>query len=429
RPFLSGNDRSRWATVRALVEHGTYAIDEIVAEPGWDTIDVVKHDEEGREAPKADEGHIYSSKPTLLPTIMAGPYWVIVRVTGETLATHPYAIGRVMLILFNVLPLLIYFILWGKVADRLGTTDWGRIFTMACATLGTFLTTFAVVINNHLPAAVTAMATLYLALRITQDGERRWWLFVLTGLFAALTAANELPALSFFAAVGAMLLWQAPRLTLLAFAPPALLVAVAAIGTNYAAHHTWSTPYAHRSEGDNWYDFQYLRDGKPRTSYWANPKGRSLIDQGEPSMARYALHALVGHHGIFSLSPIWLLSIVGLAMLLLDRDPEWRQWGLLIAAVSAVCLVFYILLRGVEDRNYGGTTSGFRWVFWMAPLWLAAMQPAADWMGQRRAWQIVAALLLAASVLSVSYPTWNPWTHPWPYDLMESMGALAPPAP
>src|SRR5687767_9236954 len=43
RPFLSANDRSRWTTVRALVEHGTYAIDDIIAEPNWDTIDMVKH--------------------------------------------------------------------------------------------------------------------------------------------------------------------------------------------------------------------------------------------------------------------------------------------------------------------------------------------------------------------------------------------------
>ena len=29
-PFLSANDRSRWCTIRALVDHGTYAIDDII---------------------------------------------------------------------------------------------------------------------------------------------------------------------------------------------------------------------------------------------------------------------------------------------------------------------------------------------------------------------------------------------------------------
>jgi len=84
RPFLSANDRSRWATVRALVEHGTYAIDQVVAEPGWDTIDMVKH-----VGPDGEE-HLYSSKPPLFATVMAVPYWIIYRVTGATLADSPY---------------------------------------------------------------------------------------------------------------------------------------------------------------------------------------------------------------------------------------------------------------------------------------------------------------------------------------------------
>ena len=71
RPFLSGNDRSRWCTVRALVEPemrvegAPYAIDKVIQQPNWDTIDMVKHD-----------GHLYSSKPPLLPTLVAGEYWL-----------------------------------------------------------------------------------------------------------------------------------------------------------------------------------------------------------------------------------------------------------------------------------------------------------------------------------------------------------------
>ena len=50
RPFLSANDRSRWTTVRALVEKdmrvegAPYAIDKVIQEHNWDTIDMVKHD-------------------------------------------------------------------------------------------------------------------------------------------------------------------------------------------------------------------------------------------------------------------------------------------------------------------------------------------------------------------------------------------------
>ena len=54
-----------------------------------------------------------------------------------------------MLVTFNVMPLLVYFLLLAALVERLGTTDWGRMFVMAAAVFGTFLTTFAVVINNH----------------------------------------------------------------------------------------------------------------------------------------------------------------------------------------------------------------------------------------------------------------------------------------
>jgi hypothetical protein len=96
--------------------------------------------------------------------------------------------------------------------------------------------------------------------------------------------------------------------------------------------------------------------------------------------------------------------------------------AVLVAAISIVCLVFYIGMRPQEDRNYGGMTSGFRWMFWCAPLWLVVMLPAADRLARSKLGMALAALLLTFSVLSVSYPTWNPWTHPWLYNWLEWCG-------
>ena len=44
QPLLSANDRSRWCTVRALVDEDTYQIDKIILDPEWDTIDKVRHE-------------------------------------------------------------------------------------------------------------------------------------------------------------------------------------------------------------------------------------------------------------------------------------------------------------------------------------------------------------------------------------------------
>jgi hypothetical protein len=410
RPFLSANDRSRWMTIRSLVEHGTYEIDDVIGQPTWDSIDVVKH--RGRDG----ELHFYSSKPPLLATILAGEYWVIHRLTGWTLGEEPYEVGRLMLITVNVLPLVLMYFLLARLVERFGATDWGRVFVMAVATLGTFLTTFAVVLNNHIVAAVSATIALYAFVRVYCDGERRWGYFAIVGLAAAFTAADELPALSLLAALGLLLLVRTSRETLLAFTPAVLLVVAAFFATNYLAHDSLRPPYAHRSATDpedNWYAYTYTVNGKERDSYWLDRQG---IDRGEPTKLLYAVHSLVGHHGIFSLTPVWLLSVWGAWLCLRSGDNCRRDLAAVVVVLTLVCLVFYIGLRPQEDRNYGGMTSGFRWMFWFTPLWLLVMLPAADRLARSTFGMVVAALLLTLSVLSVSYPTWNPWTHPWIYN-------------
>jgi hypothetical protein len=413
RPFLSANDRSRWMTVRSLVEHGTYEIDNIVGQPTWDTIDMVQH--RGRDG----ELHLYSSKPPLLATLIAGEYWLIHRLTGWTLGDHPYEIGRAMLVTVNVLPLAVMFVVIAWMAERLGTTDFGRVFVIAVAAFGTFLTTFAVVLNNHLPAAVSAAVALFALVKIGYDGERRWQFFALAGLAAAFAAACELPALAFLAAVGLMLAWRSLRWTLLGFTPAAAVVAAAFFATNWIAHASLRPPYMHRSETDpldNWYHYTYTVNGEEKQSYWLNRQG---IDIGEPTKATYALHVLVGHHGIFSLTPVWLLGIIGIFQWLVGRDSFRRELAAMVGALTVICLVFYIGMRPQEDRNYGGMTSGFRWMFWFAPLWLVTMLPAVDRLARSAAGMLLAGVLLCFSVVSASYPTWNPWVHPWIHNFLE----------
>ncbi len=200
-PMLSANDRSRWCTVRALVEDGTYAIDRLVdlkhpetQRRFWKSIDMVRH-----RGPDGKE-HYYSSKPTLFPTLLAGEYWVIRAVTGATLADDPFLVMRMMLVITNVLPLVLYFVVLWRLVDRLASTRAATLFTLAAATWGTFLTTYAVTINNHSVAAIAVLLSTALAFHVWL-GERRWWYFAGAGLCSALAAANELPALSFLLAL------------------------------------------------------------------------------------------------------------------------------------------------------------------------------------------------------------------------------------
>ena len=405
-PFLSANDRSRWSTIRAIVDHGTYAIDDVIVDRGWDTIDKVRHvGPDGRP-------HFYSSKPPLLSTLLAGQYWLIETLTGTSLAKHPFYVGRLMLVLTNVLLLVVYFWLLARIIQQHGRTEVGRIFVLVVATWGTYLTSFAVTLNNHLPAAVFALIAVYNAMRIWYDGQRSWYYFALAGFFATLAATHELPALALLASLAVGLLWKAARPTLLAFAPAAALVVAVFLATNYVAHGTLQMPYAQRHVAGGWYDFE--------GSYWYgdNPRG---VDRGEPSRARYALHLLVGHHGVLSLTPVWLISIAGGVLLCRRREDPMPALAVLIGALTLVCLTFYVG-RPLADRNYGGVAIGFRWMFWFIPLWLIAMLPAADVLSGHRWGRVLAIVLLAVSVISVSCRPLNPWSHPWIYQYAQALG-------
>jgi len=153
---------------------------------------------------------------------------------------------------------------------------------------------------------------------------------------------------------------------------------------------------------DNWYDYP--------GSYWFNDV-RKGVDQGQSSRSVYAFHCLVGHHGIFSLTPVWVFSLFGLALGFWGtRDEKWLTFGTLL--ISVVVVGFY-LMRPQLDRNYGGVSCGLRWTFWMTPLWLVAMIPVIEKLAKFKALMIFAFSLAAVGIFSVCYPWTNPWVHPW----------------
>ncbi len=502
-PFFSANDRSRWATVRALGDSGTFEIDDVVTRGqavDWHTIDQVKH-------LGADGAlHAYSSKPPLLPTMVALLYKAMKFLTGKTITADTFLVTRVLLLLVNALPWGIFMFYLAKTIDCIAVRDWSRYFVLACAGFGTFLTTFSVTLNNHLPAAVSTMVCVYALLRIARGQETRlpkatWRTFVLAGLSGGFACANELPALALLAIGFLVCLLRSPPKTVTGFAPAALLVATAFFGTNYWAHRTWMPAYAHRGDGGtittiatdqpndvvgrlndgeipalieaklpaayrykmaeviagdwpstpadterwivrnrisdrqfvivkkvgvsafricqhgNWYEYP--------GSYWlaSNEPNRSEIDRGEADSLAYCFHILIGHHGIFSLTPIFMLSLAGMINMCFSPHLNLRWFGGAAIAITVAVLAFYVG-RPQLDRNFGGVSSGLRWAFWLIPLWLVCMLPIADWLGQSKIGRCVCLLLLAASVISAGISHLNPWVHPWIYNMLIALSSL-----
>ena len=165
---------------------------------------------------------------------------------------------------------------------------------------------------------------------------------------------------------------------------------------------------------DDWYEY-------PNT-YWKDGARRG-VDRGEPSRFIYFTQMTVGHHGIFSLTPLWLLVPVGFFMGLTGGPTESRRLTLAILIATTVCFLFY-LNRPLIDRNYGGVSVCFRWLLWFAPLWLIVVTPTMAWFRNTQARRGTLYGLLALSVFSMSASLESPWQSPWIYRFWQFLGWL-----
>lgn len=399
-PMFSANDRSRWCTVWSLVERGTYQIDEIIREPGWDTIDKVRF-----------RDHFYSSKPPLLATLVAGVYWVLKHGFGLDLLQRTHETVHAILLIVNLVPWIAALIVMAAIGERYARSDWGRIFLVIAAAWGTFLSTFLITLNNHTIAAASLVFALYPLLRIWIDRQQSPALFMLAGFWSAFLVCNELPSCVFGVAAFVMMAWRAPAPAVKYFVPAALIPLAAFFYTNWLCADGIKPFYASFTATTNNY-YKYEIGGV--ASYWTKPVG---IDQGEPSAWVYLWHCTFGHHGIFSLSPMYLLAIVGWFAAWRQREHPLRVICGLGLALTIWILAFYVMQT--HSRNYGGYTSGLRWAFWLIPFWLLSAVVVFDEWGRRRWVQVATAVLLGASVFSATFSRTNPWQHPWLYNLWQ----------
>ena len=426
-PIYSSNDRSRWATVRALVDEGTYVIgkrENFDRKTGYTDTGIIFEDQY-RSLDKVmdpETGLFYSSKPPLYPTMLAGGYLLLKKFLGWDIVGDRWYVICTLLMVFNVLPFGVYLFLLARIVEERGGTDFGRLLTFVTAAFGTFLMTFVPTVNNHLPGAFCVLFAVYPLLR-KATSETTGGLIV-AGFMAGLACTFEFPAAAFLAGLFALITATSPKRAVLIFLPAALVPVLALVLANQMAMGRVLPAYT--EFGGPWYNYP--------GSYWAKAGTDAAkgIDFANETKDVYAFHLLFGHHGWFSLTPVWALALGGLVGGSWKAVPElattFARFGkgtlesrmkflpLIILAVSTVVIGFYIY----KTNNYGGFTSGPRWLFWLTPLWLLGLLPAADWLGRTTAGRWVAIVLMGISVFSVFYPSANPWRPPWVLQLLET---------
>jgi hypothetical protein len=127
----------------------------------------------------------------------------------------------------------------------------------------------------------------------------------------------------------------------------------------------------------------------------------------------------LGHHGVFSLTPVFLFSVWGALREMFRRGSRLSAIAWLTLLLTVAMFAFYAW--NPKARNYGGSAQGLRWLFWLIPFWLVVL-PAGLRGGERS--RFLRGLSLAAltvSVMSVGYALRSPWSHPWVLDALEHL--------
>lgn len=418
-PTYSSNDRARWATVRALVDEGTWVIGKRINDPdspkgyhdegilfqdGYGTIDVVL---------RPDDQVFFGTKPPLLTILVAGEYQVLKTLFGWDIDKHRWQVVCTILVTLNVLPFLIYLVLFLRLLEEVDMGESVRVFTFACACFGTFLLTFSNTLNNHTVASFCVLFALYPWLRARPAGESiPPGALLMSGVFAGLAGLLDLPSCAFAGMLGLFVAFQSPAKAFL-FAVGFILPMGSQMVLNHHAYGTWKPVYA--QFGGPWYEFA--------GSHWSKLKlvpRPAGIDFAEEPGHIYAFHLLLGHHGWFSLTPIWFIALVGLfrkTEKFMPRSGLMKDgWLRLLTGVVAIVVIAYYIWK---TNNYGGFTSGPRWLFWLTPLFLLHIPAGYRVLERSRLGRNLALLCLSVSVFSVAFPVLNPWRHPWLLQLLD----------
>lgn len=389
---MSGGEQSRIATIQAIVEHHTLAIDQTSYADAPDSIMV--------------NGRHYSDQPPMLAALLATPYWVMYRL-GWTLQTNPTLVIYLLTLLGAALPAALSAGLIYRMGRLFELRRPWRTALAASVVLGSGLISYAVVLNAHVPAAFLVLCAAACLIYVSMSPQPRrssGWIPV-AGVAAALAAAIDPSAAVFLVLLVPVILcfrWNiwgraagvglfaAGALPILAlntlmirpitgdFLPPALhpeLMAMAA-------------PSSHAAEMIDPNPTNPFPDDEMallQTGAW-----RGRIKQGAERISS----ALFGDHGAVSHFPILLIALLGTAAVMHRHWPTSTK-ALAVATLLGSAVIVAACALGWAD--WAGAMFAARWFIVFLPLlifwcgaWLRRPHRPVTW--------TVAGVLLAFSV-------------------------------
>lgn len=388
---ISDDEVARLATVQAIVEYHTLAINHTLPRPVDNTIEVGKG--------------VFSNQPPVFSALLSATYWVLHR-WDITMARSGPMVAFILTLVGVTLP----------VAGAAGFVyRMGRVFELerrwrtllaALVVFGSGLVSYATVLNSHAPAAAAlicaAACLIHIVIARHPRSEGAW--VVICGLCAALAAVVDLTTAPFLLLLPAVVLtmpwtgWKRFRgiaLFLLGTTPPLLLHAVLTIPVT----------------GD-------VLPGSMHPDLAIQPVLQPMLDQPdaddlivpEPWWAATGrvigqlLGTLLGAHGILSHFPLVIMGVVGVFAVM---HRHWPATTKILAAGAAAGTILILIGCVTWVRDWREAMFANRWAVAVLPLvvfWMGA------WLRKKHrplSWAVagcLAAFSIAVTVIGATSP-------------------------
>jgi hypothetical protein len=400
-PYLpelrSPNELCRLHQTRALVDHGTFEISQVLRERGWVgdlSCMAIARDPSGRAierraCPAArgkqlfTEERYFPSKAPLL-SVMATPiYWALERLRG------PRGVPEVPLVFFarlfcTILPSILLLIPLRRFLRAQVQFAIADGVTVSYA-LGTLAFSYSELFMSHQTTAVTLFLCFF-ALWRTRRGEWGLWGYAVAGFFAGLSVTAEYTAALGLGPLAAYALWTAPGGVRGKLEAAALgLAGALPLALALAGYHQIAFGHPLHS------GYKYLNDAAYQGWHQGGFLGIKL-----PDAQALALSFFSPLRGLFALSPWLLLGLPGFAPRFWTsaRRPE--------LGLGLAMLLLYAYFTSSFSYQSWGWTSGPRHLTALVPFLLLPLAIFAEAAREKAPVGGICAGLAALSIFSTS---------------------------
>lgn len=415
RDYAGGwNDGSRLATVEALVDQHTLAIDRTIFVRTPEIADTAPNpyapaDDALRQEGTKDKlfiaGHYYSDKSPVPAVVLAGWYQLLQSTTGLVARERPRLFCYLMTIGSSGLAYVVAVWSVDQLSKSLGSAIRHRVLLAASLGLATLALPYARHVNNHIALlAIVGLLMLTLHHAANISGQKLWWRLCQIGMLAGLGYTFDLgmgPVLLLCTAGWA---WFRTRRVwaLLGVALAALPWLAAHHALNYSVGGTWSPANA-RPEYLSWPGSPFSTANM--TGGWAHRSiGHFLL---------YAAALLIGKHGFVNHNLPLYLCLPGIVLLWRTRRDARPELAFAAALAGGTWLLY-----AAASNNYSGPCCSIRW---FVPLLAPAFYVLALLLRERPSTARDLALLSLFGA-ALSAVLW--WRGPWQGEVLPEMWVL-----